>query len=250
MHSARAWRVALALVLGLAMLGAWKGQDYLGLQRIQALYQDLQAWHAQAPWSVRGTYFALYVLMASAAVPGIAVLTLAGGAVLGWAWALVLVSFASSAGATLTMLLVRHVFADALRVRMGPRLRRLARGFEREGAYYLLSLRLIPVVPFGLINVVMGLTRMPVRRFYVLTQCGMLPATVIYVHAGTQLAALHSVSEVLQPAVLSALLALGVALALLPLLARSALRWLRQRRALAPWARPKRGYSRCPDCGP
>ena len=240
MHSQRAWRLALALMIGLALLGAWKGQDWLGLQRVQALYQDLQAWHAQSPWTVRGAYFALYVVVASAAVPGIVVLTLAGGAVLGWGWALLLVSFASSLGATLTMLLVRHVFADALRARMGPRVRSVARGFEREGAYYLLSLRLIPLVPFGLINLVMGLTRMPVRRFYLLTQCAMLPATLIYVQAGTQLAALHSVSEVLQPGVLAAFLALGAALALLPLLARRGLRWLHQRRALALWKRPQR----------
>ena len=158
----------------------------------------------------------------------------------GWGWALMLVSFASSLGATLTMLLVRHVFADALHARMGPRVRSLTRGFEREGTYYLISLRLIPLVPFGLINLVMGLTRMPVRRFYALTQCGMLPATLIYVQAGTQLAALRSVSEVLQPAVLVALLSLATALAVLPLLARRGLRWLQQRRSLAPWKRPQR----------
>jgi uncharacterized membrane protein YdjX (TVP38/TMEM64 family) len=222
MNSKRAWRLALTLMFGLALLGAWKGQDWLGLERVQALYQDLQAWHAQAPWTVRGAYFALYVLLASAAVPGIVVLTLAGGAVLGWGWALLLVSFASSLGATLTMLLVRHVFADALHARMGPRVRSLTRGFEREGTYYLISLRLIPLVPFGLINLVMGLTRMPVRRFYALTQCGMLPATLIYVQAGTQLAALRSVSEVLQPAVLVALLSLATALAVLPALAAAA----------------------------
>lgn len=240
MNSKRAWRLALTLMFGLALLGAWKGQDWLGLERVQALYHDLQAWHAKAPWTVRGAYFALYVLLASAAVPGIVVLTLAGGAVLGWGWALLLVSFASSLGATLTMLLVRHVFADALHARMGPRVRSLTRGFEREGTYYLISLRLIPLVPFGLINLVMGLTRMPVRRFYALTQCGMLPATLIYVQAGTQLAALRSVSEVLQPAVLVALLSLATALAVLPLLARRGLRWLQQRRALAPWKRPQR----------
>ena len=119
MFSARMlWRVGLLALLALALAGVLQGAEWFSLARLQAQYQDLQAWYAQAPWTLRSAYFLLYLLVASAAVPGIVVLTLAGGAVMGFAWGLLLVSFASSLGATLTLLVVRHVLADTL---PGPR---------------------------------------------------------------------------------------------------------------------------------
>lgn len=166
MFSARLlWRVGLLSLMALALVGVLQGAEWFSLSHLQAHYQHLQAWYAQAPWTVRGVFFLLYLLLASAAVPGIVVLTLAGGAVLGFGWGLLLVSFASSLGATLTLLVVRHVLADSLPAYLGPgmtrRLRSMTRSLEHEGVFYLLSLRLIPMVPFGVINVLMGLTRMP-----------------------------------------------------------------------------------------
>ena len=245
MFSARMlWRLALGAMLLLALAGILQGAEWFSLARLQAQYQELQAWHAQAPWTVRAAFFVLYVLLASAAVPGIVVLTLAGGAVLGFGWGLLLVSFASSLGATLTLLVVRHVLADGLPAYMGPsmtrRLGRMTRGLEREGVFYLLSLRLIPLVPFGAINVLMGLTRMPAWRFYVFSQLGMLPSTMIYLQAGSQLADLKSVSEVLQPQVAALLIALALALACTPWLTRRTLGWLRRRSVSARWTRPAR----------
>ena len=245
MFSARMlWRVGLLALLALALAGVLQGAEWFSLARLQAQYQDLQAWYAQAPWTLRSAYFLLYLLVASAAVPGIVVLTLAGGAVMGFAWGLLLVSFASSLGATLTLLVVRHVLADTLPAYLGPgmtrRLRSMTRGLEREGVFYLLSLRLIPMVPFGVINVMMGLTRMPAWRFYGFSQLGMLPTTMIYLHAGSQLGQLQSVSEVLQPQVASALLASALALACAPWLARRTLGWLQRRTLGARWKRPAR----------
>ncbi len=245
MFSARMlWRLGLWALLALALLGVLQGAEWFSLANLQAHYQHLQAWYAQAPWTVRGAYFLLYLLVASAAVPGIVVFTLAGGAVLGFGWALLLVSFASSLGATLTLLVVRHVLADTLPAYMGPgmtrRLAHMTRGLEREGVFYLLSMRLIPLVPYGAINVLMGLTRMPVGRFYVFTQLGMLPTTIIYLQAGSHLAALESVSDVLQPQVAAVLIALALALACTPWLTRRTLAWLRRRAVGARWTRPAR----------
>jgi pyruvate/2-oxoglutarate dehydrogenase complex dihydrolipoamide dehydrogenase (E3) component/uncharacterized membrane protein YdjX (TVP38/TMEM64 family) len=238
------WRLALGAMLLLALAGVMQGAEWFSLARLQAQYQDLQAWHTQAPWTVRTAFFVLYLLLASAAIPGIVVLTLAGGAVLGFGWGLLLVSFASSLGATLTLLVVRHVLAESLPAYMGPgmarRLARITRGLEREGVFYLLSLRLIPLVPFGAINVLMGLTRMPAWRFYVFSQLGMLPTTMIYLQAASQLAGLQSVSEVLQPQVVALLIALALALACTPWLTRRALGWLRRRSVGARWKRPAR----------
>jgi len=245
MFSARLlWRLGLWALLALALVVVLQGAEWISLERLQAQYQDLQAWHVQAPWTVRVAFFGLYMLLASAAVPGIVVLTLAGGAVLGFSWGLLLVSFASSLGATLTFLVVRHVLADSLPAYLGAgmtrRLGRMTHGLEREGVFYLLSLRLVPLVPFGAINVLMGLTRMPAWRFYVFSQLGMLPTTMIYLQAGSQLAALQSVSEVLQPQVAAVLVVLALAMAGTPWLTRRTLAWLRRRAVGARWKRPAR----------
>ena len=245
MFSARMlWRIALGALLALALVGVLQGADWFSLARLQSQYQDLQAWHAQAPWTVRAAFFALYVLLASAAVPGIVVLTLAGGAVLGFGWGLLLVSFASSLGATLCLLVVRHVLADSLPAYLGAgmtrRLGQMTRGLEREGVFYLLSLRLIPLVPFGAVNVLMGLTRMPAWRFYLFSQIGMLPVTVIYLQAGAQLGQLQSVSDILQPQVAAGLIGLALAMAGTPWLTRRLLAWQRRRTVAARWKRPAR----------
>ncbi len=238
------WRLAWWALLALALVGVARGADWFSLAHLQAQYQDLQAWYIHAPWTVRAAFFSLYIVLASAAVPGIVVLTLAGGAVLGFGWGLLLVSFASSLGATLTLLVVRHVLADNLAAYWGAgmtrRLARMTQGLEREGVFYLLSLRLIPLVPFGAINVLMGLTRMPAWRFYLFSQLGMLPSTLIYLQAGSQLAALRSVSEVLQPQVAAVLFALAFALAATPWLTRRTGAWLRRRTVAARWKRPAR----------
>ena len=238
------WRSGLLALVVLALVGGLRGAEWFSLAQLQSQYQDLQAWHTQAPWTVRAAFFALYVLLASASTPGIVVLTLAGGAVLGFGWGLLLVSFASSLGATLCLLVVRHVLADSLPAYLGAgmtqRLGQMTRGLEREGVFYLLSLRLIPLVPFGAVNVLMGLTRMPAWRFYLFSQIGMLPATVIYLQAGTQLGQLQSVSDILQPQVAAALIALALALACTPWLARRLLAWLRRRAVAARWKRPAR----------
>jgi len=232
----------LAMLLWLAWLWVSDSTPLLNLSTLQQQQAQLLDWHAKSPWAVRAGFFALYLVCAGLSLPGITVLTLAGGALLGFGWGLVLVSFASSLGATLSFLLARYVLRDLVHARMGPRAMAMQAHLTREGAMYLLSLRLIPLVPFGLINLAMGLTKMPARTFYVVSQAGMLASTVLFVHAGTQLAALQSSADVLHPRTGAALVALGAVFALLPWASRRGLQWWRQRRVLAPWRsqRPRR----------
>ena len=231
------WRAGALLALALALAVGFRlsPSDSLTLATLQARHAELLAWYALAPWQVRGTFFSLYLLVAALSLPGIAVLTLAAGAVFGLAWGLLLVSFASTLGATLSFWLARYLLGDLLHARMGRRLLAVRGRLEREGALYLLSLRLIPLIPFGVVNLLMGLTPIRSATFYAISQLGMFPATVLFVAAGQQFATLRSTSEVLSPAALGALVALGAAVALLPALATRVLQKLRQRQLLAPW---------------
>ena len=149
-------------------------------------------------------------------------MTLAGGAIFGLFWGLVLVSFASSLGATVAMLIARTLLRDWVQGRFADQLTTVNEGIERDGSFYLFGLRMVPLFPFFVINVVMGLTPVPAWRFYWVSQLGMLAGTVVFVFAGTQLAAVESVADVLSPGLIAALSLLG----LFPLLARKALDWM------------------------
>jgi pyruvate/2-oxoglutarate dehydrogenase complex dihydrolipoamide dehydrogenase (E3) component/uncharacterized membrane protein YdjX (TVP38/TMEM64 family) len=169
-------------------------------------------------------------------LPGAALLTLAAGAVFGLAWGTLLVSFASAVGATVAFLLARFVLRDWVRSRFAARLAAINHGVERDGAFYLFLLRLTPVVPFFLINLAMGLTPMRASTFYWVSQAGMLAGTLVYVNAGTQLAAIASPRDVLSWQLAGALLALGV----FPLAAKKLADALRARRVYAHWPKPRR----------
>ena len=235
------WRTGLLLGLGmLVLLWWWQAPDEAAwLALVKSQLADLQRWHQASAWQFRAAFFTLYLLVAAFSVPGIAVLTVAAGAVLGLGWGVLLVSFASTLGATLSFYLARYLFADWLRKHMGPRVQAMRHSVSHEGALYLLGLRLIPVVPFGLVNLLMGLSTLRARTFYAVSQIGMLPSTVIYVAAGQQLGTLSSAREVLSPALLLALAVAGLAVGLLPLAAKQVLARLQQRRLLAPWRKQR-----------
>ncbi|RZL05710.1 MAG: pyridine nucleotide-disulfide oxidoreductase, partial [Rubrivivax sp.] len=194
----------------------------------QANFADL---HASSPLQVALAYFAVYVAATALSVPGATIITLAGGAIFGLFWGTVLVSFASSIGATLAFLVSRFVLRDGIQARFGERLKEINRGIEKDGAFYLFTLRLIPVVPFFVINLVMGLTRMKAFTFYWASQLGMLAGTVVYVNAGTQLARLDSLQGILSPALLGSFVLLG----LFPLIARWIVGAVRKRQVYARW---------------
>jgi pyruvate/2-oxoglutarate dehydrogenase complex dihydrolipoamide dehydrogenase (E3) component/uncharacterized membrane protein YdjX (TVP38/TMEM64 family) len=207
----------------------------LTLERLKASRDALQALvHAQ-PLASAGVFFAAYVAATAVSIPGAVVLTLAAGALFGFGWGLVLVSFASSLGALLAFLAARHLLRDALQARFGKALQPVNDGVRRDGTWYLLTLRLVPLFPFWLVNLLMGLTPMGAARFYAVSQIGMLAGTAVYVNAGTQLAAVESVRDIFSPALLGSFVLLG----LFPLGAKALVGWLQRRRVYAKWPRPR-----------
>lgn len=156
------------------------------------------------------SYFALYVLVTAFSVPGATVITLLGAALFGFTTGLILVSFASTLGATLAFLSSRYLLRDWVQSRFGSKLETINDGVERDGAFYLFSLRLIPVFPFFLINLVMGLTPIKTLQFYLVSQLGMLPGTAVFINAGTQLAQIESLSGIVSPTVLLSFALLGI----------------------------------------
>ncbi|MFT0548724.1 FAD-dependent oxidoreductase [Allopusillimonas ginsengisoli] len=189
-----------------------------------------------SPWMLTAGFFAVYVVVTGLSVPGATILTLAAGAVFGVVAGTLIVSFASTLGALVAMLVARYVLRDTIQSRFASRLKAINEGVERDGAAYLFGLRLLPVFPFFVINLVMGLTNLPARTYYWVSQLGMLPATILYVNAGTQLAGIQSLSEVYSPTLLISF----SLLALFPLIARFVVRRLAPRKAYKPWHKPKK----------
>ena len=153
-------------------------------------------------------------------------MTLAAGAIFGVVWGVALVSFASAIGATIAFLIARSLIGDWVQQRFGQFLEPINRGFETDGAFYLFTLRMVPLFPFFVINLLMGLTRIGVGQFYLVSQIGMLAGTVLYVFAGTQLAEIHKLGDVLSPGLIVALTLLGV----FPLVAKKIVALLSARR--------------------
>jgi len=226
--------VLLVLVIAVVAILFTDAHEWLTLERLKTQAEALTGAVAANPWRAAGLFFLTYVTVTALSIPGATVMTLAAGALFGLVEGTVLVSFASSIGATLAFLVARFGFRNALRARFGERLRDIDAGIARDGAFYLLTLRLVPGFPFFLINLLSGLTSLPTRTFYWVSQLGMLPATIVYVLAGTQLAQLRSVSDILSPGLLGALVALGA----LPLVLKAALAWLKARRVYAGHRRP------------
>jgi uncharacterized membrane protein YdjX (TVP38/TMEM64 family) len=207
----------------IALFGAYYGLDlgrYLNLGHLKAGQAALQAYYATHPALAIAGYFLLYVAVTALSLPGAAIMTLAGGAIFGLWVGTLLVSFASTFGATLPFLVSRYLFREAVQRRFGDRLAAIDAGFAKEGAFYLFALRLVPLVPFFTINLVMGLTAIKTSTFYWVSQVGMLAGTVVYVNAGTQLARINSAAEILSPALLGSFALIG----LLPLAARAVVR--------------------------
>jgi len=235
-------QVLVWLVLAAVVVAAVVGYVHydlgskLNLAFLKQSRDDLLALRQAHPLATLGAFFVLYVLVTGLSIPGAAVLSLAAGTIFGFATGLVAVSFAASIGATLAFLVSRYLLRNAIQSRYGKRLAAINAGMARDGAFYLLSLRLIPVFPFFVVNLLMGITPIPARRFYWVSQLGMLPATAIYVNAGTQLAAIGRLSDVLSPPLLGSLVLLGV----FPLLARWVVQRWQSHRLLRGWTRPAR----------
>ncbi len=230
----------LAIVIFIvALIVAFVALDlhrYLTLDYLKSQQQAFDTYYQAHKLSSLLIYFCLYVLVTALSLPGAAVLTLAGAGLFGFWLALLVVSFASSIGATGAFLVSRFLLHDWVQNKFGNRLKAINSGVEKEGAFYLFSLRLVPIFPFFVINLVMGLTPLKVGLYYIVSQIGMLPGTIVYVNAGTQLGQLESAAGILSPALLLSFALLGI----FPLVAKRLLNLAQARKVYAGYKRPSR----------
>ena len=227
--------VLILVVVAIAAFFASGAHRYFTFEQIKSEQARLAARFRADPAATVAVFFALYVGVAALALPGAALLTLAAGAIFGFFWGVVIVSFASSIGATLSLLLSRFVLRDWVRQRYAARLQAVDRGIEKEGAFYLFTLRLIPAAPFFVVNVLMGLTGLRTWTFYWVSQLGMLAGTLVYVNAGTQLGAIDSPRGILSPGLIGAFVVLGF----FPLIAKRLVEFIRARRVYRRWKKPR-----------
>lgn len=230
-------RIILVVVIA-AFVGAYFAfdlQQYLSLAELKQQRDALAEFAGARPVLSIGGFFLVYVLVAALSLPGAAILTIAGGAVFGLGTGTLIVSFASSIGATLAFFVARFLLQDTVRKKFKERLKRIDEGIEKDGGFYLFSLRLVPVFPFFVINLVAGLTALKPWTFYWVSQLGMLPGTLVFVNAGTQLGQISSPGDILSPSLLGAF----VLLALLPFIGRGVLAWVKESRVRRKFNRPK-----------
>ena len=222
------------IILLVAVFFAFDFGRYLSLEALKSSQAEFAALYAARPIPVLGVYFAIYILVTALSLPGAAVMTIASGTLFGLITGTLVVSFASSGGATLAFLVSRFLLREAVQQRFGDKLKAINDGIARDGALYLFTLRLVPIFPFFLINLLMGLTPMRTRTFYWVSQVGMFAGTIVFVNAGTQLAQLQSLSGILSPGLLFSFVLLGV----FPMIAKKITNWLQRRRVYAKWKRP------------
>jgi pyruvate/2-oxoglutarate dehydrogenase complex dihydrolipoamide dehydrogenase (E3) component/uncharacterized membrane protein YdjX (TVP38/TMEM64 family) len=229
--------VALVVLVLLALSATGKLEfQYFDLQYLKAQQATIDAFFVSNPILTAIIYFLVYVAVTGLSLPGATVMTLAGGAVFGLVWGTLLTSFASTVGATLAFLVSRYLLRDMIQERYGDKLKAVNAGIEKDGAFYLFTLRLVPAFPFFMINLVMGLTPLATRTFYWVSQLGMLAGTVVYINAGTQLGRVESVHDILSPGLIASFTLLGI----FPLVARKIVERVNARRVYARWRKPRR----------
>ncbi|MFM7461344.1 MAG: VTT domain-containing protein, partial [Burkholderiales bacterium] len=231
-------RKALLVLAVIALIAAYFVFDlgrFASLDYVKTQQAALTNYYRAQPWQTAAIFFAIYVAVTGLSLPSAAILTLAAGALFGIVKGVVLVSFASTIGATLAFLVARFVLRDAVQTKFGDKLKSFNDGIAKDGAFYLFTLRLVPAFPFFLVNVVMGLTPMRTWTFFWVSQVGMFLGTLVFVNAGTQLAEVTSLKGVLSPGLIGAFVLLGI----FPIIAKKIIGSVKARRVYAPWADKK-----------
>ena len=228
--------IILILAALIAAYFAFGLGDYLTVEGVKQVADDVGGYYARNPAQVIALFFLVYIAVTAASLPGAAVMTLAAGAMFGVLVGTIVVSFASTLGATLAFLASRYVLRDTIEARFGERLKAVNQGLERDGAFYLFTIRMIPLFPFFVVNLVMGLTRIRAWTYAWVSQVGMLLGTIVYVNAGTQLARIDSLAGIASPAVLISFALLGIA----PWFAKAIIAWIKRRKVYAGFDKPKR----------
>ncbi len=226
--------IVALIVAAVTAFFAFDLDTVLTLDNIKANQAQLTEFRDSSPFLISLAYFSLYVVVTALSLPGAVIMTLAGGAVFGLLWGFVLISFASTIGATLAFLVSRYLLRDSVQNRFADKLEAINRGIEKEGSFYLFTLRLVPIFPFFLINILMGLTPIKTWTYYWVSQLGMLAGTVVYVNAGTQLAKIDSLSGILSPGLLISFALLGI----FPLIAKKITDIIKKRKVYAGWNKP------------
>ena len=217
----------LVILILIGLFFVFDLHHYLTLGELKARQEAFSQYYNEHQLLSLAVYFILYVVVTALSLPGAAVMSLAGAALFGFWPALVVVSFASSIGATLAFLISRFLLRDWVQGRFGERLNVINQGIAREGAFYLFSLRLVPIFPFFVINLVFGLTPLKTRTFYWVSQLGMLAGTIVFINAGTQLGQIESLAGILSPKLWISFVILGI----FPLLSKKLLVFYKQRRS-------------------
>ena len=221
----------LIIVAAVGIIAAYFFFDlgqYLNLSYLKGSQERFRILYGEHKAAVIAAYMVVYIIFTALSLPGAVVMTLAGGALFGVIAGTLIVSFASTIGATLACFISRYLLRDWVRTRFGDRFLKLHKGIEEEGSFYLFSLRLVPVFPFFIINLVMGLTAMRLGTFYWVSQIGMFPATLVYVNAGRELSKIESLSGILSPGVMLSFVLLG----LFPIAAKKILAWYKLKKGL------------------
>ncbi len=203
-------RIILIIVIAIGIALYFNYREYFSLAQLKNQQQAIIAYRDSNPIVTILLYGLLYIVITGFSLPGATILTLAGGALFGLFWGTVIVSFASTIGAVLAFWAARFLFRESLEQRFNEFLRTVNKGIAEEGNYYLFTLRLIPLFPFFLVNLVMGLTQMKASTFFWISQIGMLPGTLLYVNAGTQLATINTVSDIASPLIVGSFVLLGI----------------------------------------
>jgi uncharacterized membrane protein YdjX (TVP38/TMEM64 family) len=202
--------IVAALIVAIILFKVLGLGQYLTLDYLKASQDKFSQLYAANRLTVIAVYMAIYIVVTALSLPGAAVMTLAGGAMFGFWIGFIVVSFASTIGATLACLVARFLLRDWVQNRFGEKLSAINKGIEKEGAFYLFSLRLVPIFPFFVINLAMGLTSIKLVTFYWVSQIGMLPGTMVYVNAGKELGQIESLSGILSPGLIISFVILGL----------------------------------------
>jgi len=221
-------KILLVLLIGV-LVTAFFWLDlgrFFTLEYVQSQRENFLGFYAEHQLLTIAIYFMIYVIVTGLSLPGATIMTLVGGGIFGLLVGTILVSFASTIGATLAFLVSRFVLRDSVQQKFGDKLRVINQGIEKEGAFYLFTLRLIPIFPFFVINLAMGVTPIKTVQFFFVSQIGMLAGTIVYVNAGSQLASIDSVSGILSPSLLLSFALLG----LFPLLAKKLVEFIKSRK--------------------
>jgi uncharacterized membrane protein YdjX (TVP38/TMEM64 family) len=231
MSSKAKQRIAIVagVILLIALFKIFELDRFLSLSYLKSSQQSFAELYAGHRVIVTGIYMLIYVTVTALSLPGAAVLTLAGGALFGLLVGTLIISFASTIGATLACFFSRFLLRDWVQKKFGDKLKTINRGIEKEGAFYLFTMRLIPAFPFFVINLVMGLTRMRLRTFYWVSQVGMLAGTIVYVNAGKELAKIDSLSSILSPGLIISFVILG----LFPITVKRIMGWYRSKKGIS-----------------